>query len=65
MKILEFQVKCFHRLPNNMAMKSHIQGINEETFPGLVNDISCFVAFSPATQPLKQTAQAAAELDRK
>ena len=42
-----------------------LQGINKETFPGFVNGISCFVAFSPATQPLKQTAQAAVKLDRK
>ena len=44
-----------------------IQGISKETFSGFGNGNSCFVAFSPAThmQPLKQTAQAAAELDRK
>ena len=37
----------------------------KETVPGFVNGNSCFVAFTPATQPLKQTAQTEAGLDRK
>ena len=44
-----------------------IQGITTETFSGFANGNSCFGVFSPAThtQPLKQTAQAAVELDSK
>ena len=48
----------------NWLFNPRTQGITKETFPGFVNGNSCFVAFSPATQPLKQTAQAAAELNR-
>lgn len=47
------------------GIETTLHGITKETIPGFVTGNFCKVAFAQGTQPLKQTAQAAAEIVRK